>query len=103
VGGSVTTLASLAKRRRRYNPKLVHGFRLKLDTVNKWVKRFRKMKVSEIQKLIPFDEKRAGVLPAGTVLLAQVCKHLKVEELTVSHRGLRWGVAREWCERRISR
>jgi len=97
VGGTVTTLAALDLGLTIYNPDDVHGYELGRETIEEYVERFRRMTTAEIEAAIPFDPARARVLPAGTFLVAEVLKHLSKNKLTVSHRGLRWGLAgRYW-------
>jgi exopolyphosphatase/guanosine-5'-triphosphate,3'-diphosphate pyrophosphatase len=98
VGGTVTTLAALDLGLKAYRSERVHGHRLSLETLEWYIERFRKMTIGEIEQAIPFDPARARVLPAGTFLVAEVLKHLGANGLTVSHRGVRWGLAgRYWA------
>jgi len=98
VGGTVTTLAALDLGLTTYDPDRVHGYELNRETLERYLQRFRRMTCEEIQRVIPFDPARARVLPAGTFLVAEVLKHLGKNKLTISHRGVRWGLAeRYWA------
>lgn len=98
VGGTITTLAALSAGGKTYRPERVHGAELTLMKIERFLRRFRTGTIPEIRRSIPFDPGRARVLPAGTFILAEVCKHLDAERVRVSHRGLRWGVADEYFE-----
>jgi exopolyphosphatase/guanosine-5'-triphosphate,3'-diphosphate pyrophosphatase len=95
VGGTATTLAALNAELTKYNPERVHGAELTDKGIERYVQRFRAGTIADIRRSIPFDPARARVLPAGTFILAEVCKHLDIKRLRVSHRGLRWGIAQE--------
>jgi len=96
VGGTATTLAALDLGLTTYSPDDVHGYELSRETIEDYVERFRRMTTGEIEAAIPFDPARARVLPAGTFLIAEVLKHLSKNKLTVSHRGVRWGLAGQY-------
>jgi len=93
VGGTITTLAALDRRLKKYHSDPVHGSNLTRRKIERRLVAFRQMTVSDIRRAIPFDPARAPVLPAGTLIWVEVLKHLGGKSITVSHRGLRWGVA----------
>ncbi len=95
VGGTVTTLAAMDLRSKIYRPDRVHGHRLTIGQLERFLERFRGMKISDLRRRIAFDPGRAAILPAGTFIWVEVLKHLRIKELTVSHRGLNWGVAEQ--------
>ena len=96
VGGTATALAAIAKGLKKYRSERVHGTELTREDINGFLTRFQRMTITEIRGFIPIDPARAPILPAGTFILAEVCKHLDIERLRVSHRGLRWGIAERW-------
>lgn len=93
VGGSAVTLAAMQVRHRRLHPDKLHGRTLRRDWLERTAARLARSSRSEIERLIPFDPKRARVITAGTFLWAAVLKRFEVESVTISARGLRWGVA----------
>jgi len=96
VGGTITTLAALDRRLKKYRPDHVQGVDLTRNKFDRYLEQFRRITVTDIRRAIPFDPARAGVLPAGTFIWAEVLKHLSVSSVTISHRGVRWGVAEEF-------
>lgn len=95
VGGTATTLAARNAGLTKYRPERVHGAELTIVRIERFLQRFRTETIPDLRRSIPFDPLRARVLPAGTFILAEVCKHLDIKCLRVSHRGLRWGIAEE--------
>lgn len=76
----------------------VDGFILKAKDVEKWVETLQPMDVDQRSRIPGLPEKRADVILAGTVILSEVLKHLKVEEIQVSTYGIRYGVALAYAQ-----
>ncbi|GAB4325138.1 MAG: Ppx/GppA phosphatase family protein [Candidatus Zixiibacteriota bacterium] len=93
VGGSAVTLAALQARHRRLHPEKLHGRALTRDWLERTAERLARLSRADIERLIPFDPKRARVITAGTFLWVAVLKHFEVDRVIISARGLRWGVA----------
>lgn len=99
VGGTITTLAALDRRLKKYRPDHIQGADLVRNKIGRYLDRFRRMTIADIRRAIPFDRARARVLPAGTFIWIEVLKHLTVRNVTISHRGLRWGVAEDFLRK----
>jgi exopolyphosphatase/guanosine-5'-triphosphate,3'-diphosphate pyrophosphatase len=95
VAGTPTTLAALDQRR-EFDENFVHGYRLKLSTIDEWIERLAKMSVEERERLPGMQPKRSDVIVTGSIILATAIRALGREEVTVSTRGVRYGVALEW-------
>jgi exopolyphosphatase/guanosine-5'-triphosphate,3'-diphosphate pyrophosphatase len=95
VAGTPTTLAALDQRR-EFDENFVHGYRLKLSTIDEWIERLAKMSVDERERLPGMQPKRSDVIVTGSIILATAIRALGREEVTVSTRGVRYGVALEW-------
>ena len=92
VAGTVTTLAAVARRVDPYDPALIHGSTLRLDEVEATLNRLASLPV-HLRKTIPgLQPKRADVIVAGALVLREAMKAVRVNEVTVSDRGLRWGL-----------
>lgn len=98
VGGTIVTLAGIRARLARFNAERLHGMILDYDWIAKMADRLASMGRGEIAAMIPFDPARARVLTAGTFLWAAVLNRLCANRVTVSVRGLRWGVAARLAE-----
>lgn len=92
VAGTVTTLSAVAQRLPAYDPERVHGSALGLDEVEALVLRLSAMSVKERAALPGMEPKRADVILAGAIVVAEAMRATGFDRLTVSDRGVRWGL-----------
>lgn len=97
VAGTPTTLAALDQRA-AFSEDLVNGYKLSLDTIQHWIRDLAAMTVEQREKLPGMQPKRADVIVTGASILAAGLRHLQKTEVTVSTRGVRYGVALAWQE-----
>lgn len=97
VAGTPTTLAAVDQRR-DFEENLVNGYRLSTKTIEAWIEKMAQMSVEEREKLPGMQPKRADVIVTGSLILLGAIKALKQTEVTVSTRGVRYGVALAWQE-----
>jgi exopolyphosphatase / guanosine-5'-triphosphate,3'-diphosphate pyrophosphatase len=92
VAGTVTTLCAVARRVEPYDPAIIHGSTLTFDEVDAALNRLASLPTS-LRKTVPgLQPKRADVIVAGGLVFRAAMRALKVTEVTVSDRGLRWGL-----------
>ena len=91
VAGTITTLAALELG--RYDPDLVHGYRLTRDAVETQLARLASLAVAERRELPGMEPDRAPVIVGGAAIVAEVLRHSGVDELEVSERDLLTGAA----------
>lgn len=94
VAGTPTTLAAL-EWNEPFSEGKVHGFRLTLDMIDKWIQVLAPKSLKEREQFKGLQPQRADVIVMGAVALRAALKVLKKQELTVSIRGLRYGLAME--------
>lgn len=92
VGGTITTLAGIELKQKKYNPKKVHGYSLTFEKIENIYNRFSSMTVDEIKKQIPFAPERGQIILAGTAIFIEIMRRINMSEITVSDRGARWGI-----------
>lgn len=92
VAGTATSLAALDQGR-PFDAATVDGYRMSVASVDQWAERLAKMSVDERRKVSGMDAGRADVIVAGAICLAEAAKAIGAQELTVSVRGLRYGLA----------
>jgi exopolyphosphatase / guanosine-5'-triphosphate,3'-diphosphate pyrophosphatase len=95
TAGTVTTLASVALGLERYDPDRIQGMRLPRAVVERQLARYLELRLDERRRLPGLDPKRADVIPAGAAIVARVMAAMGAEEMIVSDRGIRWGLAYE--------
>ncbi len=92
VAGTVTTLAAVAQALPVYDALRVHGSRLGRGELSALVARLAALPAAERARLPGMEPKRADVIVAGGILVATAMELGGFEELTVSDRGVRWGL-----------
>ena len=92
VAGTVTTLFTLIHGIEPYDSQRVHGARMELSELNALSERLFCLSVAERKRLKGIEPKRADVIAAGGAILQCAMDRLGVTHLTVSDRGLRWGL-----------
>jgi exopolyphosphatase/guanosine-5'-triphosphate,3'-diphosphate pyrophosphatase len=92
IAGTVTTLFAVAKELDPYDAARVQGATLSRDEVRSAVARLAALPVHLRRSVPGLQPKRADVVVAGGLVLQVALEVLGVEQLTVSDRGLRWGL-----------
>jgi exopolyphosphatase/guanosine-5'-triphosphate,3'-diphosphate pyrophosphatase len=92
VAGTVTTLAAVLQALPAYDAERVHGSTLDLDQVEVLIDRLAALPVAARAALPGMEPKRADVIVAGAVVVAEATRLLGFDRLTVSDRGVRWGL-----------
>lgn len=64
------------------------------DRLEYWVREFASLSIADKKAKYPLG-KRADVILAGAVILQEILKHLKIKELFVSTKGIRYGLSQE--------
>jgi len=95
VAGTVTTLAAVALELDDYDPARVHGFVLARTVVTRIARMLAGLTLEERRALRGLEPKRADVIVVGALIVERVMHFAASEELVVSDRGVRWGLAEE--------
>ncbi len=92
VAGTLTTLAAIDLNLPTYDPLKVSGHRLSRETTESIFDKLRTKTVGQLKEIPQILPGRADILVAGVLILLEVMSALESEEITVSDRGLRYGV-----------
>jgi exopolyphosphatase/guanosine-5'-triphosphate,3'-diphosphate pyrophosphatase len=95
VAGTVTTLAAIALELDDYDPARVHGFVLARTDVARIARTLAELTLQQRRALRGLEPKRADVIVVGALIVERVMHFAASEELVVSDRGVRWGLAEE--------
>lgn len=93
IAGTCTALASLELKVEVYQHGILEGQMLRSDSIRRWKDRLTKMTLMERENLQGMPPARASVLPAGTIILEAALKTIGMSELTVSEKGIMFGLA----------
>ena len=93
VAGTVTTLAAVAQALPAYDAERVHGATLTLAAVERARRRASPRSPSRERAALPgMEPKRADVILAGAIIVVEAMRAAGFDRLTVSDRGVRWGL-----------
>jgi exopolyphosphatase / guanosine-5'-triphosphate,3'-diphosphate pyrophosphatase len=92
VAGTVTTLSAVVQALPRYDGEKVHGSALSLGEVEALAERLAALPVAARAALPGMEPKRADVIVAGALVVAEAMRRTGFDSLTVSDRGVRWGL-----------
>lgn len=92
VAGTVTTLAALHQQLPTFIAEKISGYKLTFENVSSL---FSSLKEKSIQQLLLYPQistGRADIILTGILILMTVMEKSKMESITVSTRGLRYGI-----------
>lgn len=93
VAGTATSCASILQELDPYDPARVEGYRLTLAEVEMLVARLAGMAEARRRGVTGLHPDRAAVIVAGTVLLAEVLRAFRLDEVEVSEHDILRGAA----------
>jgi exopolyphosphatase/guanosine-5'-triphosphate,3'-diphosphate pyrophosphatase len=100
VAGTPTTLASMALGLTTFDASRIQGYRLSIGSVTRLINEIQTMTMEDlIVKYPAINKGRADILLAGSLILGEVMRLLRVDSVLVSTRGLRYGVVIQELER----
>jgi len=91
----VTTLAAVEAALPVYDAGVVHGSELPFGALERLHARLGALTVAERARLPGLEPKRADVIVAGCAIVLEAMAALGADRLTVSDRGVRWGLAHD--------
>lgn len=94
VAGTVTTLAAFVRGVVPYDSARIHGARLTAEEVARARIELAEAKLAHRRELPGIAKERADVIVAGAVIVEELLAWAGANELFVSDRGVRWGLAR---------
>ncbi len=92
VAGTVTTLAAVQQELPFYDAQRVHGSELSLSELEALFDRLGALTVAARARLAGMEPKRADVIVAGCAIVVEALRATGFQRLTVSDRGVRWGL-----------
>jgi exopolyphosphatase/guanosine-5'-triphosphate,3'-diphosphate pyrophosphatase len=95
VAGTPTSLAAIDQELDPYDPDLVHGYRLSLDTVQRLCSILSAKTLDERLHLRGLHPGRAPTIVAGVLILIQVMRVFGLREIEVSEHDILYGAALE--------
>jgi exopolyphosphatase / guanosine-5'-triphosphate,3'-diphosphate pyrophosphatase len=103
VAGTVTTLAAVERALPVYDAGVVHGAELSYAALETLYARLGALTTAERARLPGMEPKRADVIVGGCAVLLAAMRALGFDRLTVSDRGVRWGLLYDRVPREVPR
>jgi exopolyphosphatase/guanosine-5'-triphosphate,3'-diphosphate pyrophosphatase len=101
VGGTITTLAAVLLSMAPYNPDKVSGTVLDSAEIDRQIKLYSSMSVTERAAIKGLDPKRADIILSGACIVRELMEFTGADRLTVLDRGLRYGVMERYFGLRV--
>ena len=93
VAGTVTTLAMIDIGEKNIIPEKINGYKLSLLKIKSILNKFKQSTIEEIKSVFHIPEGRADVIFAGVSILVNFMSKFKIDSITTSIGGLRYGIA----------
>jgi exopolyphosphatase/guanosine-5'-triphosphate,3'-diphosphate pyrophosphatase len=93
VAGTVTTLAMIDLGEKIIKPEKVNGYKLSLSKIKSILNKLKHSTHEEIKSVFHIPEGRADVIFAGVSILVNFMSKFKIDSITTSVGGLRYGIA----------
>jgi exopolyphosphatase/guanosine-5'-triphosphate,3'-diphosphate pyrophosphatase len=100
IAGTMTTIAAVALEMTTYEGSLVHGLELPVEEVERVVSELARLPLHERRSVPGLEPKRADVIIAGGLVGLAYLEHIGARSVTISDRGVRWGLAADLAMRR---
>lgn len=95
IAGTMTTIAAVALKMATYDGSRVHGLTLPIAEVERVVDDLARLPLDERRRVPGLEPKRADVIIAGGLVGLAYLEHVGADQVTISDRGVRWGLAEE--------
>lgn len=92
LGGTIRNLAKIEAKRSDYPLNTLHGFSLSRESVKESIAEFRKLPLSQRQKISGLSSDRADIILPGALVLQAMMARVGAETITISVNGLREGL-----------
>ena len=93
MGGTVTSMGAVKHKIVTYDSDIIQGSTLTRADIGEQIKAYKERTVEQRRELPGLQPKRAEVILAGACILKNITERLGMDELTISDRGLRHGLA----------
>jgi exopolyphosphatase / guanosine-5'-triphosphate,3'-diphosphate pyrophosphatase len=93
VAGTVTTLGAIARGLERFDAEELNGTTISRESIDATIDRLSRLTLEQTAAIPQIASGRADIILGGTVILSATLRHLGTDEITVSTRGVRYGVA----------
>jgi exopolyphosphatase / guanosine-5'-triphosphate,3'-diphosphate pyrophosphatase len=95
IAGTMTTLAAVSLALEPYDGARVHGLTMRVSDLENVVRGLEQKPLAERSRVPGLEPKRADVIVAGGHIALAYLERIGAEEVVISDRGVRWGLAEQ--------
>jgi exopolyphosphatase/guanosine-5'-triphosphate,3'-diphosphate pyrophosphatase len=95
IAGTMTTLAAVSLKMETYDATRVHGHVLTVVELERVIEELGRLPLEQRSKVAGLEPKRADVILAGGLVALAYLAHVGANEVIISDRGVRWGLAEQ--------
>jgi exopolyphosphatase / guanosine-5'-triphosphate,3'-diphosphate pyrophosphatase len=95
IAGTMTTLAAVSLALEPYDGARVHGLTMRVNALEEVVRALEEKPLTERSKVAGLEPKRADVIVAGGHIALAYLETVGAQEVVISDRGVRWGLAEQ--------
>jgi exopolyphosphatase/guanosine-5'-triphosphate,3'-diphosphate pyrophosphatase len=99
IAGTMTTLAAISLKMDSYDGAGVHGHTMPIAELERVTSELAAVPLDVRSKIPGLEPKRADVIIAGALVGLAYLEHVGAKAVTISDRGVRWGLAEELAQR----
>ncbi|MDD8016944.1 MAG: Ppx/GppA phosphatase family protein [Bacteroidota bacterium] len=103
VAGTLTTLAALDQQLPFYSSEKIDGYRLSQEVIGSLFAKLKDKSIDQIKAFPQISAGREDIILAGTMILLGCMEASKITSITVSDRGLRYGIVHREIEKLLIR
>ncbi len=98
VAGTLTTLSAIKHNLNKFDEKIIHKDILHLSEIKNIFSMLKFMKDREILNIGEYMKGRSEIILSGTLILISVMEYSGIDSVTVSVKGLRYGLANKFAD-----
>ena len=103
MGGTVTSMGAVKHKMVKYDPDVIQGSALTIEDIQAQISDYSSRTIEQRKELPGLQPKRADVILAGACIVDVITRRLGVEQLTISDRGLRHGLAFDLFQKQLAK
>lgn len=92
VGGTITTLVSIAEKLAEYRPDKIQNYQLTYNKIEDILTNLKELTLSQRKKIIGLSKDRADIIIPGTIILLEIMDISGLQKLQVSDFGILEGI-----------
>jgi len=98
VGGTFTTVAALKNKKIKYSNENLDFYQISENTIKQIIKEIRPKNLLRLRQMKGMPKGREDVLLPGLIMIEQLFRLQKIDNLIVRNRGVRFGLLFEYCK-----